>query len=132
MESWQYNRWCVLPLEKWRLLTEMPVALTMYHYLSATRKPLIVPAQLTSWLVSDYYISLGNWLIPIIFFSFSVACKKICVPQIICSVLFASRGSFVVFFQTLTSFNSFAQRLKLCSKGSEDDSPLVLRMWMSF
>lgn len=70
----------------------------MYHYLSAIRKPLIAPKQLTCWLVSDYYISLGNWLILIIF-SLSVACKTICVSQIICSVLSASRGSFGVSFK---------------------------------
>lgn len=113
--------------KKWRLLTYEPVFLTMYHCPSAIRKPLTALEQLTCWLVSDYYISLGNWLILINFFSFSVACKKICILQIISSVLSASRGNFMVFFQILTLYNSYARRLKLCSNGNGNDGSYVLK-----
>lgn len=126
MESWQYNKWCALPLEKWRLLTYMPVFLTMYHYLSAIRKLLTAPEQLTCWLVSDYYISLGSWLILIIF-PFSSCLQKDLFTMVIFLVLSASRGSFVVFFQILILCISFARRLKLCSSSNGCNGSYVLR-----
>lgn len=123
MESWQYNKWCALPLEKWRLLTYEPVFLTMYHYLSTIRKLLTAP---DCWLVSDYYITLGSWLILIIS-PLSSYLKKDLFTMIIFLVLSASRGSFVVFLQILMLCNSFARRLKLSSSTNGCDGSYVLR-----
>lgn len=92
--------------KKWRLLTYKPAFLTMYHYLSAIRKPLTASEHLACWLVSDYYISLGNWLILIIFFSFSVACKKDSYTMDNVFSTFCQQGEFCSFLSNIDTITT--------------------------
>ena len=91
----------------WKNEGYLPISL--FFWLCIIRKSLTAPEQLTCWLVSDYYISLGNWLILIIFFPSMLPEKKIYLLVIIFSVLSASMGSFVVFIQILTLLQVLCQ-----------------------